>query len=136
MDSRLRGNDVANSIMTLGDIFGSFSDITLKRDNVTYLPLDFENPVIPQLLHALYARKIYSLLVEGGACLHTSFFDSGLWDELQIETSPVQLGFGVKSAMLNPNEIADFHKNIHFPSETSRHENQSVISIYFNKHKI
>jgi diaminohydroxyphosphoribosylaminopyrimidine deaminase/5-amino-6-(5-phosphoribosylamino)uracil reductase len=103
---------------------------------LTYFQLDFENPVIPQLLNALYARKIYSLLVEGGACLHRSFLDSGLWDELQIETSPLQLGFGVESAMSNPSEVADFHTNIHFPSEAFNQGNQSVVSIYLNKHKV
>jgi riboflavin biosynthesis pyrimidine reductase len=72
-------------------------------------------------------------LVEGGACLHASFLDSGLWDELQIETSPVKLGFGVKCPVSNPGEIADFQKNIYFPTGAIREENQPVVSIYFCK---
>ena len=105
-----------------------------NSENVEYIPIDFsEKEVISQLLHTLYERKIYSLLVEGGACLHESFLDSGLWDELQIETTPVKMGIGVKSPICNLSEIADFHKNIYFPTAAFYHENQSVISIYFCK---
>ena len=67
------------------------------QQNVEYIPIDFSAHVIPQILDALYERKLYSLLVEGGACLHQSFLNEGLWDELYIETAPVELGNGVKS---------------------------------------
>ena len=101
--------------------------------NVEYIPIDFSEEVIPQILRALYERQLYSLLVEGGYCLHTHFLDSGLWDELQIETTPVKLGIGVKSSVSKLNEIADFHKNIYFPTEAFHNENPSVVSIYFCK---
>ena len=101
--------------------------------NVEYIPIDFSEDVIPQLLDTLYARKIYSLLVEGGACLHESFLESGLWDELQIETTQVKLGIGVKSPICNLSEIADFQNNINFPTEILQNESQSVVSIYYCK---
>ena len=66
------------------------------QKNIEYIEIDFSQQVIPQMLDALFERKLYSLLVEGGASLHQSFLDNGLWDELQIETAPVTLGNGVK----------------------------------------
>jgi diaminohydroxyphosphoribosylaminopyrimidine deaminase/5-amino-6-(5-phosphoribosylamino)uracil reductase len=101
--------------------------------NAEYIPIDFSGEVIPQVLHSLYERKIYSLLVEGGACLHERFLDSGLWDELQIETTPVKLISGVKIPVCNLSKIAEFHKNIYCPSEDSDKGNQSIVSVYFCK---
>lgn len=41
---------------------------------------------VPAMLAQLHADGIQSLLVEGGAQLHKSFIDSGLWDEAFVET--------------------------------------------------
>lgn len=43
----------------------------------------------PAILHALYARKVQSLFVEGGAETLKSLIDSGLWDEAYIFVSPL-----------------------------------------------
>ena len=94
------------------------------------IPLDYSAPIIPQMLHALVERKLYSLLVEGGACLHTSFLDAGLWDELQIETVPLQLGSGVKGPICKLSEIAEFQRNICLSTNNFQEESQSFISIY------
>lgn len=65
--------------------------------NVEYLPLDLRQPLLPQLMQALYERNIQSLLVEGGSILLQSFIDAGLWDEAFVEESPLRLFSGVKS---------------------------------------
>lgn len=65
--------------------------------NVEYLPLDLRQPLLPQLMQALYERNIQSLLVEGGSMLLQSFIDAGLWDEAFVEESPLRLFSGVKS---------------------------------------
>jgi outer membrane receptor protein involved in Fe transport len=49
--------------------------------------LDFSVDIIPQILAHLHELKIGSLLVEGGHMLLQSFIDSGLWDEIRIETN-------------------------------------------------
>ena len=76
---------------------GSGRGVRVEHKNTEYIGIDFSQQVIPQMLDALFERKLYSLLVEGGACLHQSFLDNGLWDELQIETTDVTLGNGVKA---------------------------------------
>lgn len=43
-------------------------------------------------LSALYERGITSVLVEGGPTVLRAFLESGLWDALRVETSPVVLG--------------------------------------------
>ena len=64
------------------------------------LGIDFSLPVLQQLMDALYERKIQSLLVEGGATTLRHFIDSGLWDEMRIEISPVLLGKGTPTPAL------------------------------------
>lgn len=53
------------------------------------------------VLADLYARGIQSLLVEGGARTLQSFIDSGLWDEVRVETAPMTLGSGVAAPQLH-----------------------------------
>jgi diaminohydroxyphosphoribosylaminopyrimidine deaminase/5-amino-6-(5-phosphoribosylamino)uracil reductase len=59
--------------------------------------LDYNRPILPQILAGLYTRKLDSLLVEGGAALLQSFLETGLWDEAYVEVAPFLLGKGVKA---------------------------------------
>lgn len=80
-------------------VFTSCTDVPV-RQGVEYVTLDFTKPLLPQLLAELYARRVQSLLVEGGAMLLQSFIDAGLWDEAHVETAPSALGDGVKAPVL------------------------------------
>jgi diaminohydroxyphosphoribosylaminopyrimidine deaminase/5-amino-6-(5-phosphoribosylamino)uracil reductase len=40
-------------------------------------------------------------MVEGGASILNSFIEAGLWDEANIEVSPVNITVGVKAPVLN-----------------------------------
>lgn len=70
-------------------------------DLVEYVTLDFDRPVIPQLLTELSRRRIRSLLVEGGACLLQSFIDSDHWDEARIEIGRTSVQDGVSAPCMN-----------------------------------
>jgi len=82
----------------------------LKPSSSTCEPLE-------TILSTLYSRHIHSLLVEGGAQLHRSFIEAGLWDEIIIETAPFCLHEGVKAApagnvkKLNSQKIPFFPRN-------------------------
>ncbi len=52
------------------------------------------------MLEELHRMGIQSLLVEGGARLHQSFVDQGLWDEARVEISPLCLAGGIPAAGL------------------------------------
>ena len=71
------------------------------EENLEFIPLDFSAPsILPALLAELAARKLDSLLVEGGATLLNSFLAESLWDEARVEISPLRLGDGVKAPIL------------------------------------
>jgi diaminohydroxyphosphoribosylaminopyrimidine deaminase/5-amino-6-(5-phosphoribosylamino)uracil reductase len=99
------------------------------RQRVEYIHLDFSQPVIPQMLLHLYNRQLYSLLVEGGARLHRSFLESGLWDELQVETVSVSLGNGVRPAKIPSGSTVEHLRTVCFPA--SGHA--SEIAVYARK---
>lgn len=69
--------------------------------NVEYIPIDFEQDILPQIMQTLYERGFQSLLVEGGSTLLQSFIDAGLWDEAYVEESPTLLESGVKAPEMN-----------------------------------
>ncbi|MBU1821406.1 MAG: bifunctional diaminohydroxyphosphoribosylaminopyrimidine deaminase/5-amino-6-(5-phosphoribosylamino)uracil reductase RibD [Bacteroidetes bacterium] len=52
---------------------------------------------VPQILADLHARKIQSVLVEGGARVLEAFISQGLWDEIRRCQGPMRLGAGVKA---------------------------------------
>lgn len=68
---------------------------------ISYITLDFNQPLVEQLLQALYERNLQTLLVEGGSTLHASFLEAGRWDELHVETSDQLIGSGVAAPVLD-----------------------------------
>lgn len=55
---------------------------------------------IDDVLRSLYETRRQSLFVEGGSIVLRQFIERGLWDEIQVETSPVCIGDGVKAPRL------------------------------------
>lgn len=55
-----------------------------ERDNLVYRQLNMNADSVPQILDYCYAQGIQSILVEGGAQLHQSFIDCGIWDEARV----------------------------------------------------
>lgn len=78
--------------------------IVIDRERLFFPGLDFDRPVVPQILDELYRRGVQSLLVEGGAFTHGTFIESGMWDEIRVETAPVAVGGGTKAPQL-PSDI-------------------------------
>lgn len=62
---------------------------------------------IGDVLEELYDQKVISVFVEGGAKLHNSFIESGLWDEARVFTGKMAFSQGVKAPEMNisPEEI-------------------------------
>lgn len=81
-------------------VFTTIAD-AISRENVEYVTIDFSQPVLPQVMHELYIRKLNSLMVEGGATLLGHFLKEGLWDQMLVETAPVSLESGVKAPDLD-----------------------------------
>ena len=78
-----------------------FADLTSKVEDFRYIKIDFSKNIIPQILGELYARKITSLMVEGGSKTLQSFIDAGVWDEIRREVSSVSIKEGVKAPKIS-----------------------------------
>ena len=61
----------------------------LNRDNFLH-----------ELLGDLYARKIQSLIIEGGAATLKAFIDKGLWDEARVFKAETFFGAGIHAPQL------------------------------------
>ncbi|MBQ7421543.1 MAG: bifunctional diaminohydroxyphosphoribosylaminopyrimidine deaminase/5-amino-6-(5-phosphoribosylamino)uracil reductase RibD [Prevotella sp.] len=62
----------------------------------TRFVLSHETP-IESILQDCYERGLQSLIVEGGTRTLQSFLDADLWDEIRVETAPVQVLDGTKA---------------------------------------
>lgn len=70
------------------------------KGNVEWVKTD----VLPQeWLSDLYRRGITSVMVEGGASILRQFINTGCWNQMRIEISPVELKAGVKAPLVNIN---------------------------------
>jgi diaminohydroxyphosphoribosylaminopyrimidine deaminase / 5-amino-6-(5-phosphoribosylamino)uracil reductase len=92
-------------------VFNAKKDETIG--NISYVRLDFEQNIVPQMVDYLYQHELQSVIVEGGRQLLQSFIDLDLWDEARIETSPVTIGDGVKAPNfpMKPTKIEFFGQN-------------------------
>lgn len=55
-----------------------------SENNLEYVKLDFDDPLLPQILNTLYQKNILSVIVEGGTKLINSFIHQHLWDEARV----------------------------------------------------
>lgn len=91
---------------------------------IEYITLKDVKELLPQMMDKLYIRGIQSLLVEGGAQLHQSFIDTGLWDEIFVEKARTTLHSGVKAPEIR-NKIS-YSKRKHFGVEIDHYTNINV----------
>lgn len=71
-----------------------------EQGKTSWIHLDFDKPIIEQLLHQFYIRDLQTLLVEGGMRLHNFFLKEGLWNEIHVETSTQLIGEGLSAPNL------------------------------------
>lgn len=60
---------------------------------------------IDDLMTELYDQHLLSVFVEGGARLHNSFLQSGLWDEARIFTGKMSFSQGVKAPVMEGDPV-------------------------------
>ena len=77
-----------------------------NKHNLEFILIDFEKEGLKTILHKIYEHNVHSVLVEGGASILNSFIDAGIWDEANIEISPVCIADGVKAPIINGQEIS------------------------------
>jgi diaminohydroxyphosphoribosylaminopyrimidine deaminase/5-amino-6-(5-phosphoribosylamino)uracil reductase len=77
-----------------------------ETENLFYYQLAADSSLVHQVVVALYAVKIQSVLVEGGARLLQSFIDEGYWDEARVITNnDLEISGGLPAPVLKDGEL-------------------------------
>lgn len=74
-------------------------DMKIFRGDTRVIILNDNDSLYDKMTH-LYEMGITSVLVEGGAMVLQSFIDEGLWDEIRVEISPLEIDGKVKAPTL------------------------------------
>lgn len=65
------------------------------RENLSFVTVPAQQDLLPAILDDLNARRVLSVLVEGGPALHALLLEAGLWDEIRVLRSrTVRIGAG------------------------------------------
>lgn len=64
---------------------------------VTFITLNPQQAIVPQILAHLHQLQIQSVIVEGGTKLLQTFIEATCWDEAHVFTAPTLLHSGVKA---------------------------------------
>ena len=80
----------------------------LEDGNVHFEVIDFNQPVLPQVLHHLYSNGVQSIIIEGGPATLQHFIDGHLWDEVRIITAASSLQKGKHSPVISGSLLQHF----------------------------
>lgn len=80
--------------------------INFPHERAKQIQIDFTGDSNRQILQSLYQEGIYSLLVEGGARLLSSFIEKEMWDEAYVEKSTTMLHSGTEAPEIQGEEIS------------------------------
>ncbi len=79
-----------------------------EGEMLAFYKIDPKEKILQQVLSALYALKIQSVIVEGGAKLLQSFIDERSWEEARvISNGQLAIGKGTAAPILSGNKIVN-----------------------------
>jgi diaminohydroxyphosphoribosylaminopyrimidine deaminase / 5-amino-6-(5-phosphoribosylamino)uracil reductase len=78
-------------------VFTSPENKTTPVENVTFIPVVFDNHAPSFILDEMYKMNIQSLIIEGGSALLKSFINAGLWDEARVFVGNKMFMNGIKA---------------------------------------
>ncbi len=76
-------------------------DYPISGDGIEHVVVDFSKNINENILKALYAKGICSLMIEGGTRLLNGFIEDGLWDEAFVEVASKNIGDGVRAPYID-----------------------------------
>lgn len=76
------------------------SELPAEQASIKQIRMDFDQHLLPHLLHVLAEQKVSSVLVEGGGFTLQRFIDQGLWDEARVVYTPTFLHRGIPAPTL------------------------------------
>lgn len=72
----------------------------MNTPSISYVRINSGDGFISQILDVLYKKDLHTLLVEGGKTLLSMFLKAGIWDEIRIETSLLEIGNGITAPQM------------------------------------
>lgn len=72
----------------------------------SFVKIDPEKEILPQIMAELYRRNILSVIVEGGRQLLESFFYNGLWDEAHVFIGETFFYDGIRAPQIKGKLVA------------------------------
>jgi diaminohydroxyphosphoribosylaminopyrimidine deaminase/5-amino-6-(5-phosphoribosylamino)uracil reductase len=78
------------------------AEAATKEGHTETVQVDFQQPLLPQLMEQLYERRIQSVLVEGGSYVLRQFIAADLWDEARVIVGSSTLSAGQNAPVLPP----------------------------------
>lgn len=76
-----------------------------NNEHSEYIQLNFDEVILPQMMAALFARNIQSILVEGGTYTLEQFLAANLWDEIRVVESKNKIGAGVAAPAVDLSRV-------------------------------
>lgn len=70
-------------------------------NHISYITIDFSEPIAQQIVNILYAENIQSLIIEGGTKTLQTFIDENLWDETYVFKGATALTQGIHAPRIN-----------------------------------
>ncbi len=70
------------------------------ENSTTYIKIDFNENIIPQILNILYQIEVQSIVIEGGALTLSSFISYNIWDEARVFIGNKQFYKGIEAPKL------------------------------------
>jgi diaminohydroxyphosphoribosylaminopyrimidine deaminase/5-amino-6-(5-phosphoribosylamino)uracil reductase len=80
----------------------------LTKDNIEFVPLNFDKLFLRDLLTKLFERRITSLIVEGGRKTLQHFIDEDLWDEAIVISTTKMIYKGISAPRFSGVRIHQF----------------------------
>ena len=79
--------------------------VRTSKEKTHFIRKNFNENLLQEILHFLYAQEIQSVFVEGGAALLNSLINSGLWDEARVFIGEKEFKSGVKAPVIKKQAI-------------------------------
>jgi len=115
LDLKLFDGSLPGKTLVVTTAPGECSRLKEKGVEVVQLPANPQGQVdLPALLDYLGQRQITSLLVEGGSCVHNSFFEAGLVNKIQVYLAPAVIGSLKKKQYLTQVECSALGRDFSF----------------------
>ncbi len=101
IDKTLKIEDSSNILNHSSDTIIFNESVTKEEENLTFIKINFNDNVLPQILSELYKKNIQSVIIEGGPTTLQHFIDANIWDEARILRGISNFNKGVKGPLIH-----------------------------------